>query len=248
MRNILVLFVSQLTKVLKVNMMSDILFDVIDQGYKEYKTIFHETILGKVGTKPWMKHREIEIIEEILRNLKPNKCLEWGTGYSTLYFPKFLDIDAKWISLEHEKDWFEKIKKCNVNPNVEIFTIKSNKYPWSDEHRDGSYSDLTDYIEFPTKFGKFDFILIDGRARKDCLMKACQIISDKGVVILHDAGRTYYHEPFTHFKHSLLFTDYRKHGGIWVGSNALELENVIDRKRHINRWKIINKIGRLFRI
>ena len=40
--------------------------------------------------KPHMKNREILILEELLRNLKSKNCLEWGSGYSTIYFPKFL--------------------------------------------------------------------------------------------------------------------------------------------------------------
>ena len=226
-----------------------IIFDLIRHGYKEYRDLLYEKLTGKVIPKPWMNYREIEIIEEILRNLKPKKCLEWGAGYSTLYFPKFLDSNAKWISIEHEKEWFEKIKSLNKNPNVEIYLVQPNKYPWSDEYGDGSYSDLNDYIEFPTKFGKFEFTLVDGRARKYCLIKAYELLIDKGIVVLHDANRTYYHEPFRLFKHSLLLTDYRRGGGgIWIGSKGLKLENVVNIDRYIKFWKIISKVGRFLRI
>jgi len=230
------------------------IFDLIRHVYKEYRDLLYEKLLGKVISKPWMRYREIEIIKEILINLKPKKCLEWGAGYSTLYFPKFLDSNAKWVSIEHEKEWFKKIKSLNKKPNVEIYLIQPNRYHWSDEYGDGNYSDLKDYIEYqdyieyPTKFGKFDFILVDGEARKYCLIKAYELLSDRGIVVLHDAVRTYYHEPFGFFKHSLLFTDYRKHaGGIWIGSKGLKLENVIDIEKHIKFWKIINKIGKFLR-
>uniref|UniRef100_A0A7C2P225 Class I SAM-dependent methyltransferase n=1 Tax=candidate division WOR-3 bacterium TaxID=2052148 RepID=A0A7C2P225_UNCW3 len=226
-----------------------ILLHLLGHGYKEYRDLLYERILGRPLSKPWMKYREIEIIEEILKKLEPIKCLEWGAGYSTLYFPKILNSNSTWIAIEHEKEWFEKIRMINRNPNVEIHLVLPNKYPWSDEYKDGDYSDLKDYIEYPTKFGKFDFILIDGRARKYCIMKAYELIKDKGVVVLHDANRTYYHEPFRLFNNSLLFTDYREGaGGIWVGSKKLKLENVIDVERRIKLWKTINKVGRLLKI
>jgi hypothetical protein len=59
--------------------------------------------------KPWMKEREVDIIEEILSKLQPRNSLEWGAGYSTTYFTKFLQKDAKWTSIEHNKDWAHKI-------------------------------------------------------------------------------------------------------------------------------------------
>lgn len=223
--------------------------DATKHGYKEYRDVFRERMLGKINAKkPWMKYREIEIIEQILRNLKPKKCLEWGSGYSTLYFPSLLDNNAKWASIEHEEKWFEKIKARNENRNVEMYLIRPDNYPWTDEYGDGDYSDLRNYVEFPTKFGNFDFILVDGRARIHCLRKAYELLSNEGVVILHDAGRSYYHQPFGLFKHFLLFTDYRKEGGIWVGSKTLDFEHLIDVKKHLNRWKIISKIGKVIGI
>jgi hypothetical protein len=56
-----------------------------------------------------MREWEIQIIKNILTKLKPRKCLEWGSGYSTVYFPKI--AGCKWISIEHDQIWFAKIKK-----------------------------------------------------------------------------------------------------------------------------------------
>jgi hypothetical protein len=96
--------------------------------------------------KPYMKHKEIAIIEDILKNLQPTKCLEWGCGYSTLFFPRFLRKNSEWVSIEHDKKWYIKIKSLNRNPNVKIFYIPPNNFPWTDEYGDGSYTDLRDYI------------------------------------------------------------------------------------------------------
>ena len=213
------------------------MFKVLSTLCKEYRDTILERSLHKVIVKPWMRYKEIEIIEEILKNLQPLKCLEWGSGYSTLYFPKFLRKNARWISLEHEKNWASKIRSINQNLNVEIHCILPNILPWTDKHQDGDYSDLKDYIEFPSNFGKFDFILIDGRARKHCLIKAYNLIGNRGVVVLHDANRRYYHEPFKLYKNQVLFEDHRKHeGGLWIGSKERKLNTILNVKRHKDLW------------
>jgi len=120
--------------------------------------------------KPWMRHKEIDIIVELIKKKKPKYCLEWGAGYSTVYFPRFLNDNALWISVEHDEKWANRIRYMIRRPNIKIYYVPPNNYPWTDEYNDGTYADLKDYVDFPKKLGmKFDFILVDGRARKDCL-------------------------------------------------------------------------------
>jgi len=219
------------------------------QIYNEYKDKILDKVFNKIIIKPWMKYREIEIIKEILRHLQPQKCLEWGAGYSTIYFPIFLIGNSKWISIEHEKNWARKIKNINQNSNIEIFHIRPNCFPWTDEYGDGAYSDLTDYITFPSRFGKFDFILVDGRARKDSLIKAYELVKNEGVVVLHDANRKYYHEPFRLYKYHALFKDYRKDaGGLWVGTKGMNIKKVLNVDKHRKLWQIYNKIGKVVKV
>lgn len=49
-----------------------------------------------------MRYREIDLISEVIERLNPAMVLEWGSGYSTLYFPKKLSKEAKWLSVEHK--------------------------------------------------------------------------------------------------------------------------------------------------
>lgn len=194
---------------------------------------------------PYMQKKEVEIVEEILSRLQPSNSLEWGAGYSTIYFAKFLPKGANWISIEHDKDWAHKVSGLlmsnpifyiiNIfkNKHIKILHISPNNSSWSNLNGEGSYSEFKDYIEYPDKLNFFDFILIDGRARKDCLIKAHEIVKDKGVVILHDANRKYYHEPFALFKHQMLFLDDGEDGGgLWVGSKGLDIGNVLNLDKH----------------
>ena len=53
------------------------------------------------------------------------------------------------------------------------------------KHR-GTKAQLKDYVEAINKFGKFDKILIDGRARVDCAKQALKHLKDGGIVFVHD--------------------------------------------------------------
>jgi predicted O-methyltransferase YrrM len=199
--------------------------------------------------KPFMRCREAKIIVEVLRNLQPMKCLEWGSGFSTIYFPKFLNKDAKLLSIEHDEGWSSRINAMNNNSNVQLFLVPPNHFPWTDEHEDGTYSDLKDYVEFPSKFGNFDFVLVDGRARKDCMIKAYQLITDDAVVILHDSNRQYYHEAFELYKHQVIFKDYQKDCyGLWIGSKGIDIRSVLDVDKHRKVWDFASRFGSRLRI
>ena len=138
----------------------------------------------------------------------------------------------------------------NQNPNVEIILKKHNHYPYSDEHGDGSYEDFKDYIEAPDNGNKYDFIIIDGRARNDCLLKAMKIINEGGIILLHDANRKRYYKYLDKFKYQAIFLDYRHSaGGIWVGSDSRDLSEIINVRKHQKRWSLVrNKAAKILSI
>lgn len=219
--------------------------------------------------KPWMTDTELGVIEELLNKVQPQNSLEWGAGYSTIYFPRFLTSTAKWIAVEHNKQWADKISnilglkpvfflikdhsmhqfflrskflavipealkwlvfssKWRSNPEIKIVYISPNKSFLHAPLEEGTYSDFEDYINFPDKYKYFDFILIDGRARKDCLIKAYEILKENGIVVLHDANRKYYHQPFSMYKYQLLIRDdHTEEGGIWIGSKGRSIEPLL---------------------
>lgn len=221
---------------------------IMAQIYREYKNKILNKYFDVITIKPMMKYREIDIIEDILKKYQPMKCLEWGAGYSTLYFPQFLNRDATWSSVEHDKIWAAKVQKLNKNPSVRISYVQPNSYPWTDKNNDGAFSDLKDYIEFPVQWGKFDFILIDGRARAECLIKADSLLNNEGVIVLHDANRQYYHEAFKNYKNSIYFENYRpnSHGLFVAGKGIEDIRDTLDVDKHLKLWKIYNKIGSFF--
>ncbi|MTI21978.1 hypothetical protein E1176_13175 [Fulvivirga sp. RKSG066] len=203
----------------------------------------------KMGSKkklPWMYSKEIDLLSEALKNLNPKRCLEWGSGFSTVYFPHLLDKDSSWLALEHNTEWFEIVDKSNQNSRVEVVNMPADQEPYTDPKKDGAYDDFKSYIEYPE--GKFDFIFIDGRARKDCVKKAFELINDDGLVVLHDANRTHYYDHFELYKHQVLFDDHhKKYGGVWLASKTIPIDNFINVDKHKRVWKRHDVFAKIFK-
>lgn len=194
---------------------------------KRVFSAFKRRLIPEVWMEPW----EISIMKTLLIDLKPKRCFEWGAGGSTLLFTRMLQAGSVWISVDHNRQWAKKIglrlkigNIFGVYKGVNVIYITPNNHTWSDVNGDGAYSDLEHYVDKPSQLGRFDFMLVDGRARNACLAKAAKIIEDSGVVILHDANRAYYHESFKLFKYGVLLTDHRDNaGGLWIGSHNIDV-------------------------
>ncbi len=204
-----------------------------------------DKILNIKANSPYMKYKEIALLRELLINLKPEKCLEYGCGYSSLYFPKFLPKSATWMSVEHNLKWYSEIKRKNRNSNVELFHINANNHNYIDE---GKYKDFMSYVNFPETKAPFDFILIDGMARNACIDKAKSMLSEKGVIVVHDSNRNAYHSKIKEFSNWMILEDFRKSaGGVGFASNKINIGKLFDIEYHRKIWKTDTKISNLFK-
>lgn len=207
--------------------------------------------------RPMMRKREVAIIEEIITKLKPKKCLEWGSGASTLFFPPKLDDGALWFSVEHDWSWYNKISEglssLNKN-NVEVIynhveiDVGNDTSLVSDSDVNDSYHDFKKYISSPDDMGLFDLILIDGRARIDCLRHSIDLLDDDGVVLVHDSNLRRYRECFSMFPERALFEDLRidLEGGIWLARKGSKIDEILDLRKHKKYWRDIVKLNRAF--
>lgn len=199
-------------------------------------------IIGREINKPWMKTRERAVISEIMDRLQPVHIIEWGCGFGTLYYAKHYQNFQSWVSIEHVREWADKIRSMNSDPRLEIIHVPANSSQMADPYNEGSYEEFRDYVDYTDQLGTADFIMIDGRARVDCLRKAYEKLSSYGVVIVHDANRRYYDKYRELFKHNLLLTDYRDgEGGIWIGRHNEPVEDVLDVDAQHKLWNIYNR-------
>jgi predicted O-methyltransferase YrrM len=189
---------------------------------------FYE-ITKKIIPLPWLTSVEIHILSKFLSSTDPEYCLEWGAGYSTVYLPKRIRNLKKWISIEHDQQWYATIKSKIKDEHVELIHIPPDNYPWSDKDKDGSYSDLEHYIEYPGDLNLlFDFVLVDGRARNECLNHASDLISPSGFVFLHDAQRPYYQNSIEKYKFVFTFIDPRYNKTIVIISNSIDPNSIFN--------------------
>lgn len=149
-----------------------------------------------------MAQEHIDYFKDLLKSRKTASVLEWGSGYSTKYFPEFMQkkgVEYTWKSMEHNKEWYEKVKSWNIKDVELVLADKDSKK----------------YLE-PS--GKYDIVFIDGRNRKQCLDNAKGLLKKNGIVILHDAQRERYHGGMEGYKGKYIGSSIPK---LWVGSRDI---------------------------
>jgi len=126
---------------------------------------------------PWVTYSFIDFIKERLS--KQHTVFEFGSGNSTYFYAKYAGIV---VSVEHDKEWFDKIEKSEAKP----------------ENSELIYCELVrggDYCQTPLKLGeKFDIIIVDGRDRVNCCKKGLEALTEAGVLVLDDSEREEYQE------------------------------------------------------
>eukprot|EP00884_Botryococcus_braunii_P019139 jgi/Botrbrau1/5909/Bobra.0366s0085.2 len=143
----------------------------------------------------WMSVHEQMLIESFLD--ENNTMLEYGSGFSTLWFSQFV---KSYYSIEHARDWYTRIKeKIHSLPNVQykLAAVDPGYKGWQGGFSEGNYEQFEEYIKAVDAFGvpKFDRILIDGRARAFCAKYILKYLHKNSYVFIHDyIARTLYHE------------------------------------------------------
>ena len=129
-------------------------------------------IFNEDGT-PMMAQQEIDIINNLLQQKQAKTVLEWGSGTSTVYFPTQNPFIERWIAMEHNKTYVELFGDAARAVKAQI-VIKEGQ----------------EYIKYPSTLGiKFDFILIDGLYRLECVDEAFNVANKDAIILLHDACR-----------------------------------------------------------
>ncbi len=180
--------------------------------------------------KPLMTGKERRLYKSLLFDLshrQPLDIFEYGTGFSTLYFSRFLrskGIRFHIHSVEHDKTWYLNIKRRIDRAHLaKDVTLHLSEF--SPGFSAPQTSPELDYIDMLRVLGmKFDLIVIDGRFRRRCLEMASSCLKPGGVVLLHDAERSFYHGPLGLFKYSAFIDgghfypfEPREHK-VWLGS------------------------------
>jgi hypothetical protein len=130
---------------------------------------------------PWVTYSFIDFIEPRLNSQLT--MLEYGSGYSTLFYSKKLKhVHA----VEHDEPWFKEMSG-QMPPNVSLSHIAL---------------DTNDkYASFARNTAlKFDIIIVDGRDRVNCIKQSIDSLSSAGVMVLDDSEREEYKDGILFLK------------------------------------------------
>ena len=158
----------------------------------------------KFSPAPWLTPPAIEIFDKILTNDMIG--LEYGSGSSTVFFSSRL---KKLHSIEHVQEWYLKVMEMLADKNLKnvdlIHIPESNSSEVEIDHQFVDDPDFVVKAQYSDYFNKvldfedeyFDFILIDGRARVECLVNAKPKLKPGGIIALDNSERERYTPVFT---------------------------------------------------
>lgn len=130
---------------------------------------------------PWVTYSFIDFIKPRLHNKL--RVFEYGSGSSTLFYARLVH---NIVSVEHDKDWYNKILSAKPANAEMIFTELCP---------DGEYSRKAASLNQP-----FDIIIVDGRDRVNCCKHSVKALSAGGVLVLDDSERPDYQEARSFLK------------------------------------------------
>ena len=158
---------------------------------------------------PWWTFDAIDVVDDFLRTRPQARVLEWGSGASTLWLATRA---ASVASIEHDAAWggrmarelsardLDTVHLLVVEPRRGAGGITSAK-PGFEGLDFTAYADAVDRIE-----GDFDLIVIDGRAREACLVRALDRLADGGLIVFDNVDRARYRDAIEALGHRLRVT------------------------------------------
>lgn len=133
---------------------------------------------------PWIHDDVIKFLEKKIN--KNTTMLEFGSGDSTIYFS---NLTNNLISIEHNKDWYNKIKphlKSNVKYILSYVNYVSRP---STDMKFYNHDTIEELLGENIPDEHFDIIFIDGINRVNCVYGSINKLKKGGVLILDDSNR-----------------------------------------------------------
>jgi hypothetical protein len=166
----------------------------------------------KIDSSPWLSPASILFFEDYLS--KDLTGCEFGSGGSTTFFASRV---KSFVSIEHNKEWYhmvnERLKKQDLQSVVDYRLIEQQEPNSTKSSSDvfptikgmDQYDYRKDYVNYFNALsdfedGTFDFIIVDGRARPECVFASIAKLKSNGLMILDNSERTRYDIVFDNLK------------------------------------------------
>ncbi len=172
---------------------------MIAKWYSHWKSSLNGKRSALGDELPWMTYGAIDWLS---KNLTKNMSLfEWGSGGSTLFFSKYV---RQVITIEHDSAWYhnvvqildkKEIKNASINLIEPVQTPGIDKRYMSTGREYEGYS-FEKYVRMIDSHPdeSFDVVVVDGRARTGCMMRAISKIRKGGILLLDNSERDEYRD------------------------------------------------------
>lgn len=147
---------------------------------------FLDSIVGRYGLD--YSQEFTDVIERFAP--QASRFLEWGSGETTKLLCEIAlkRTDPLVMSIDHHDEYIRAI-----SGSLPLYTFLHFRCLDPQGSSIDQNDRLPSYSSYPYLIGmEFDVIFLDGRRRAECALTASQIISDTGIVILHDWRRSRY--------------------------------------------------------
>jgi predicted O-methyltransferase YrrM len=145
---------------------------------------------------PWWTMDSAAIVDAFLAGRRGARVFEWGSGASTVWLAK---RSASVVAVEHDSAWAEQVRSLlPAGAAVDLRVVPARPATGAPgEVRSAkpgaSELDFSQYVavidEIP---GPYDVIIVDGRARESCLMRALPHLAPDGLLVLDNVERRRY--------------------------------------------------------
>lgn len=146
---------------------------------------------------PWWTYDAIDKVDAFLAARPNARVLEYGSGASTVWLGR---RSGSVKSIEHDPTWFSLVQeRTRAFSNIEIILKEPKLAPSKEGYtstKDGfeglCFREYACEVESASNF--YDLIIIDGRARNDCLKVAKSHLSKGGLILFDNTLRRQYRD------------------------------------------------------
>jgi hypothetical protein len=170
----------------------------------------------------YMSPVEYSQLRAIVSSIAPRVCLEWGSGGSTRALLEDCPFITRYVSIEHDSGWHAHVAERIRDPRLSYHLVPPDVPPvpaggsraanaeW-DERAEVDPAMLRSYVGFPRSLGlKFEFVLVDGRARNFCIVEGLDLLTSRGVLVLHDAQRPEHQAVMRSYGEAVFLTPWKQ--------------------------------------
>lgn len=155
-------------------------------------SIFDAEDLARLGV-PWWTFKSIDRVEGFLADVPDARVFEWGSGASTVW----LSHRAGSVrTVEHDAEWARSISAL-LSDRVDLVLVPATELSGSGGVRSAKAGheglDFRSYVDAIDRDNTmYDLIVIDGRAREACLVRALDHLAPGGLVVFDNVDRERY--------------------------------------------------------